>query len=85
MQYTLLMEKIMPLFDVKPGRVGVLARIDGVEKNKHKRLIELGFYEGARLEVLVRRPNIAIVGVRGYAMSLDRTLMEKILVYGGER
>ena len=71
------------LCELKTGDKAVLSRIEGVEISRHKRLIELGLVGGAKIEVLKKEKNIMLVGVRGYALSLDGLVTNCIEVYRG--
>ena len=79
------MENVCSLMELKSDEIGVLYRIENLEKAKHKRLIEMGFVSDAKLEVLRKNKNIVLVGVRGFTLCLDKRLAEAIKVYRGKR
>lgn len=57
--------------------------ISGLDLHKHKRLIELGFISGTKVMVLKnsKSSKTMVIGIRGYTLSIDYMLAEKILVW----
>ena len=71
------------LSSLKERDACVLTGINNIEKTKHKRLIELGFVYGEKLEVLKKNKNFLIIGIRGYCLCLDFSLANSISVVRG--
>jgi len=60
-----------------------LEKIQGVDEAKHKRLIELGFVKGTKLEVIKNhfKQGIVVIGIRGFTLCLDYALAEGVFVW----
>ena len=74
----------MRLCDVENLKCCVLSEIRGLEIAKHKRLVELGFVQGTKIEILKnsRKAKTMVIGIRGYTISIDYLLAENIFVWG---
>ncbi len=75
------MENLARLSELKKGDEGVIYKIDGLEKAKHKRLLELGFVEGTPIFCIKSSKQGLIVGIRSFTLCLDTYLCQRILVY----
>ena len=77
------MENLKPLTDLKQGDIANIACI----KKRHKRLIELGFFDGAKIEVLKtnKLSKLMLVGIRGFCLCLDFNLASRVFVLGVDR
>lgn len=62
------------LNDVNKGERAVITGIDGLNIKRIKRLYELGFAKNEVVEVLKKNKNIILVGIRGYAICLDKEI-----------
>ena len=60
------MENTCALFDLNERQEGVVCEIYGIERAKHKRLVELGFVFGEKV---------------GYSLCLDKRLSGSIKVF----
>ncbi len=75
------MENTCALFDLNERQEGVVCEIYGIERAKHKRLVELGFVFGEKVVILKKNKNLVIVGIRGYSLCLDKRLSGSIKVF----
>lgn len=81
------MENLKPLTDLKQGDIANIACIKNLDEKRHKRLIELGFFDGAKIEVLKtnKLSKLMLVGIRGFCLCLDFNLASRVFVLGVDR
>ena len=75
------MNKLIELCFAKDGGIVVFENIKDIETKMHKRLIELGFVKGTKINVIKKTKELILVGIRGFSISLDYKLCEKIFVW----
>lgn len=76
------MNNLVRLSELKQGEQAVLYKIEGLEKAKHKRLLELGFVSGTPLYCIKSNARQGlIVGIRSFTLCLDKYLCDKIMVF----
>lgn len=71
------------LSDVKPGGAAVVAGLNGVgDPTTARRLFDLGFAPGARVEVLRRAPlsDPVVFAIAGYEIALRRAQADLVVV-----
>lgn len=73
--------ELVKLIDVKQGEKVCFCNIDNMQEDKHKRLMELGFVSGTKIEVLKKTKGVSLVGLRGFAVALDKEILSKIKVW----
>lgn len=69
---------VKTLFELNKGDKGVINNVFGMEEKKIKRLIELGFVPFEKVEVINKQKNIILLGIRGYAICLDKQIASHI-------
>ena len=81
------MENLCYLNQIEQGSLCVIHDKVGLDLARHKRLIELGFVNGTKLKVIKnsKKAKILLVGLRGFSISLDYDLAEKIRVNRGNQ
>ena len=52
-----------------------------MQEEKHKRLLELGFIKGTRVEIIKRTKDALLIGIRGYVIALDKDVAGCIFVW----
>ncbi len=77
------MANLIPLNKLSVGETAIIDRLENIETKKRKRLNEMGFFCGAKIVVLKKLRSVLIVGIRGFALCLDRETAENIWVMGG--
>ncbi len=76
------MENITSLDKIKTNGVAIICKIEGLEKRKHKRLLELGFTSKTKVKV-IKKNNLAkliMLGIRGYTICMDFNMAKCIFV-----
>lgn len=71
------------LSEVRPGEAAVVAGLDGVgDPTTARRLFDLGFAPGARVEVLRRAPlaDPVVFAIAGYEIALRRAQADLVVV-----
>ncbi len=67
--------------DLKQGQIGVIEKIENIEIKKHKRLIELGFINGEKIECIKKSKDTMLVAVRGCSLAIDKNIADCIFVW----
>ena len=74
------MAKLTKLKDLKNNKC-VISNIQNMQEEKHKRLLELGFIKGTRVEIIKRTKDTLLIGIRGYVIALDKDVAGCIFVW----
>ena len=75
------MSKVVNLSLLKTKTKARVLGVKNLETSLHKRLIELGILQGEKIEVLKNsKNNLLLIGTRGYSLSIDCRIAEKISV-----
>ena len=72
------MAKLVTLDLVREGAVAVIDKLNVSELKIYKRLLELGFVKGTKLEVIKKTKQVLLVGIRGYTLAIDKKITEQI-------
>lgn len=70
----------LSLNNLKEGEKGAVLSISNLENRIVKRLIEMGFVHGEKIEVIRRLNGLIIVGLRSFALAIDSMLASKITI-----
>ena len=78
------MENFVKLNSLKNGEKTIVYNIINFDEKMNYRLIELGFVKGEKIEIIknFKKAKNMLIVIRGYVLSLDYSLAEKIIVYG---
>ena len=77
------MENTTKLSNLKQGDKCVIQKLDIQDTAKKKRMIELGFCSGLKVQILKTSKELMLVGVLGCSYSIDKDLASKIFVWKG--
>ena len=77
------MENIIELIKLKGGQSSAVYSVNEFDKKMNRRLIELGFVKNEKIEVIknLKKSKSMLIAIRGYVLSLDYIIAEKVLVW----
>ena len=78
------MESVIKLSEVKNSKFVVVESIEDLEFRLHKRLVDMGFVKGTKVDIIKndKKRKLVLVGIRGFTISLDYFICSRIMVWG---